>query len=132
MTIIPFPGNRSGSSRRDSGELPTPTPDRPNLAVASSTGREVDLHLGEAAFLLVFGPRGDGSCGLLGTRPVPESGGGRNRWLELAATLDDCFALLVADAGDSPRRVLAERQIPVVNGEGGVAGLVEIIFGGNK
>jgi nitrogen fixation protein NifB len=94
--------------------------------VASSNGREVDLHLGEAAWLLIVGPWPDGTYGVLSKREAPEPGG--NRWQRLAKDLADCFALLVADAGDNPRRILAENGIPVLTGEGGLAGLAETIF----
>jgi len=51
---------------------------------------------------------------LLETRPVPEPGSGSSRWRELADTLADCFAVLTASAGESPRRILGEHGITVL------------------
>ncbi|HKI81935.1 MAG TPA: NifB/NifX family molybdenum-iron cluster-binding protein [Pseudodesulfovibrio sp.] len=112
--------------------LPRPSRERPNLAVVSSNGLEIDLHLGEAIYLMIYGPREDGLPCLLGTRPAPEPGGGGNRWRELAETLNDCFALLTASAGDSPHRILAESNIAVLTTKGEVEGLVDKFFGGGR
>jgi len=112
--------------------LPKPTRDRPNVAVVSSNGMEVDLHLGQAYQALIYGPREDGLPCLLTTRPVPEPGGGRNRWQELGETLNDCFALLVASAGENPRKILAEQGITVLICESDIAPTVDKLFGGGK
>jgi nitrogen fixation protein NifB len=84
---------------------PRPTKQRPNVAVVSSNGMEVDLHLGEAMRLLIYGPREDGLACLLETRPAPEPGGGGARWETLADILPDCFVLLAASAGENPRKL---------------------------
>jgi nitrogen fixation protein NifB len=111
---------------------PRPSRQRPNLAVVSSNGREVDLHLGEAAYLLIYGPREDGLVGLFGTRPAPKAGSGKGRWRTLAETLNDCFAILTVSAGDNPRRILGAQGITVLTGEGEVDGMVDALFGGGK
>lgn len=111
--------------------LPRPTTGRPNVAVASSNGMEVDLHLGHAVRFLVYGPRSqDGLVGLIGARPAPEPGGGDARWHAVAETLCDCFALLVSSAGQRPRMLLAESGLRVLPNEGGVEGLVDALYGG--
>ena len=84
------------------------------MAVVSSNGMEVDIHLGQAYQALIYGPREDGLACLLETRPVPEPGSGSERWQVLADTLHDCFAILAASAGESPRRILAEKGITVL------------------
>ncbi len=113
--------------------LPQPQGARVNVAVASSGGLDVDLHLGQAIRFLVFGPReGDGLPSLLGARNAPEPGGGDTRWEALAATLHDCFALLAASAGEHPRAFLASRGITVLTGETEIQGAVDTLFGGNK
>ncbi len=90
---------------------------RPNVAVATLEGVLVNEHLGSAQQLAIYGPR-DGSFQLLETRATPPPGGGRDRWQALAETLRDCQAVLVADAGDTPRNILAEYQIKVISMEG--------------
>ena len=91
--------------------LPKPSAERPRVAVASGTGMDVDLHLGQAKTLLIYGPREDGLACLLETRQAPEPGSGESRWDQLADTLHDCFALLAASAGQRPREVLGNRGI---------------------
>ena len=113
--------------------MPKPTPRRPNLAVASTSGMEVDLHLGHAVHVLVYGPRPeDGLVSLLEARPAPEPGGGDARWQALSDTLSDCFALLAASAGDRPRSVLSGMGLPVMITEGEVEGAVDVLYGGGK
>lgn len=113
--------------------LPRPSGARVNVAVASSGGMDVDLHLGQAIKFLIFGPRqGDGLPSLLGVREAPEPGGGDKRWTGLAETLNDCFAILAASAGAHPREVLAENGISVLTAEIDIQGAVDVLFGGGK
>lgn len=112
---------------------PQPTKERPNVAVVSSNGIEIDLHLGQAIRFVIYGPRGeDGLACLLETRNAPEPGAGTNRWQEVAATLKDCFILLVASAGETPRRVLAESGLKVSISEDNIEGIVDVLYGGGK
>jgi nitrogen fixation protein NifB len=114
-------------------QMPRPTTGRPNVALASSNGMEVDLHLGQAARFLIYGPRTqDGLVGLIGDRSAPDPGGGDERWRSVAETLCDCFALLVSSAGQRPRMLLAESGLRVLPNEGGVEGLVDALYGGGK
>jgi nitrogen fixation protein NifB len=112
--------------------LPQPTRDRPRVAVASATGMAVDLHLGQARTLLIYGPREDGLTCLLETRPTPDPGSGEARWQQLAETLPDCFALLAASAGLRPREVLGKHGIRVLVGEQDIEGTVDVLYGGGK
>lgn len=113
--------------------LPGPATGRPNVAVASSNGVDIDLHLGQASKLLIYGPRDeDGLPCLLDTRQMPEAGSGSARWQTLAATLHDCFALLAASAGDSPKRILLDHGISFLISEDGIAGTVDVLYGGGK
>ena len=112
--------------------LPKPTKDRPNVAVVSSNGMDIDLHLGEAIQVLIYGPREDGLACLLGKRPAPEPGGGGSRWEALADALPDCFALLAASAGENPRKILGGRGIKVLVTEDTVDGTVDVLYGGGK
>lgn len=116
-----------------SPRLPSPAIGRPNVAVASGSGMDIDLHLGQASKLLIYGPRGeDGLPCLLTTRPMPEPGSGGARWEALADTLNDCFALLAASAGDSPKKILGSHGITVLISEGGIAETVDVLYGGGK
>lgn len=112
--------------------LPKPTKERPNVAVVSSNGMEVDLHLGHAVKVLVYGPREDGLNCLLETRHAPEPGGGARRWEKLARVLDDCFVLLAASAGEKPKEVLARKGIAVLVTDQEIEGTVDALYGGGK
>ena len=112
--------------------LPKPSLTRPNVAVVSSNGMEVDLHLGHAIKILIYGPREDGLQCLLETRDAPESGSGSSRWEELAAMLRDCFVLLATNAGDSPKQILSRKGLSVLITDGEIEGTVEVLYGGGK
>lgn len=112
--------------------LPKPTPERPNVAVVSIGGMEVDLHLGHAIKALIYGPREDGLVSLLASRDLPEPGGGAARWQEMASILHDCFALLTVSAGESPKKALAEHGISVLITEGEIDAAVDLLYGGGK
>lgn len=118
---------------QDYGLEASPTKERPNVAVVSSNGIEIDLHLGQAIRFVIYGPRGeDGLACLLETRNAPEPGAGADRWNQVAETLNDCFILLVASAGETPRRVLAEKGIKVSIAEDNIEGIVDVLYGGGK
>jgi nitrogen fixation protein NifB len=112
--------------------LPQPSTARPNVAVVSASGMDIDLHLGQAGRALIYGPREDGLACLLDTRPLPAPGGGSTRWENLAQVLPDCFALLTSGAGDNPKKVLASRGISVLVTDGDVEGTVDVLYGGGK
>jgi len=111
--------------------LPKPSKERPNVAVVSASGMDIDLHLGQAARALIYGPREDGLPCLLATRPLPEAGGG-GRWEKLADAFTDCFALLASGAGENPRNILGRRGITVLIADGNVEGTVDVLYGGGK
>lgn len=81
--------------------------DRPYVAVATQEGILVNLHLGEAASLQIWGPR-DGGFQLIEERPAPPAGTGADRWWSLAEVLKDCRAVLVSAVGETPRAILSE------------------------
>lgn len=122
----------AGNCASHDAMLPKPSKDKPNVAVVSSNGMTIDLHLGQAYQALIYGPREDGLPCLLGARPVPEPGGGGSRWEGLAESIKDCFAILTASAGDSPRKILAQHGITVLINEGEIEGTVDVLFGGGK
>ena len=112
--------------------LPQPTIQRPRVAVVSATGMDVDLHLGQARKLLIYGPREDGLACLLETRQAPDPGSGVSRWEQLADVLHDCFALLAVSAGQRPGEVLGNRGIRVILTEENIEGTVDLLYGGGK
>ncbi len=130
-TSLTPPG--SGTSF-DGALLPKPSKERPNVAAVSSSGMAVDLHLGQADKILIYGPRsGDELPSLLAVRNAPEAGAGAARWEALAREcLFDCFALLTAKAGENPQKVLAEQGIKVLLAEDSIEGLVDVLYGGGK
>ncbi|MCB1125622.1 MAG: radical SAM protein [Verrucomicrobiae bacterium] len=95
-------------------------PSRQFVAVATLEGALVNQHLGEAAGFMVFGP--DPSVPdrfrFVERRLAPACGGGDERWLQLASTLQDCRALLVSAAGPKPCQVLEATGLKVVQMEG--------------
>ncbi|SHI03446.1 nitrogen fixation protein NifB [Desulfofustis glycolicus DSM 9705] len=122
----------AGNYRQGAARLPRPSLLRPLVAVASSGGLDVDLHLGRAERLLIYGCREDGLVCLRETRPAPQPGSGRQRWQDLSDLLSDCCALLTVQAGETPRRVLQENGVRVMLTDGQIEPLVEQIFGGDK
>jgi nitrogen fixation protein NifB len=112
--------------------MPKPTADKPNVAVVSSNGVEIDTHLGQAQQVLVYGPREDGLACLLEVRNAPAPGSGSARWNRLAMILRDCFVLLAAQAGDTPRRILSENNISVMISDDHIEGIVDVFYGGGK
>ncbi|MGV1098021.1 NifB/NifX family molybdenum-iron cluster-binding protein [Thiovibrio sp. JS02] len=118
----------------DAGGLgvPKPTTARPNVAVLSANGMDIDLHFGQAIKALIYGPREDGLACLLETRDLPEPGSGDSRWEQVAEILHDCFVLLAASAGQKPRDILGRHGLTVLLLEDNVEGTVDVLYGGGK
>ncbi len=113
--------------------LPKPSKERPNVAVVSASGMDVDLHLGQADRVLIYGPREDGLACLLESRTAPKTGSGDSRWQALAEKcLFDCFALLATNAGQNPQKVLEDMGIKVLLTEENIEGTVDVLYGGSK
>lgn len=113
--------------------LPKPSKERPNVAVVSASGMDVDLHLGQAGKVLIYGPREDGLACLLESRNAPAAGSGDSRWQALAEKcLFDCFALLATNAGQNPQKVLGDMGIKVLLTEENIEGTVDVLYGGGK
>lgn len=112
--------------------LPGPSAERPNVAVTSHSGMAIDQHLGQAARLLIYGPREDGLVCLLEARPAPDPGSGSDRWQAMAGRLPDCFALLTEAAGETPRTVLRRHGLPVLITDGDIEGTVDVLYRGGK
>jgi len=97
------------------------------VAAASQEGVLVNQHLGEATEFWVFAQRGDGFA-LIERRPAPSAGRGESRWQDVADVLSDCRALLVTDAGKSPRRVLEAAGIDLFPTEGLIEDLLFSVY----
>ncbi|NHQ60213.1 nitrogenase cofactor biosynthesis protein NifB [Chlorobium sp. BLA1] len=108
-----------------------PTDVRPFVAVSSLEGVLINQHLGEADRFLIYAMDYDkNECVLVDSRTAPPTGGGQQRWEELAGILKDCRALLVNGAGGSPTKVLNEHGIEVMVLEGIIEEAVYGVFGG--
>jgi nitrogen fixation protein NifB len=95
-----------------------PNEKRPYVALASHEGALINQHIGEAARFWVFEPQPDGPPALVETRDAPEPGGGLTRWYELAELLGDCRAVFTSAVGQTPRRILEEEGIRVIEAVG--------------
>jgi nitrogen fixation protein NifB len=104
---------------------------RPYIAVSSLEGVLINQHLGEADRFLIYGMDYEkNECVLVDSRTAPPTGGGQQRWEELAGILKDCRALLVNGAGGSPTKVLNAHGIEVMVLEGIIEEAVYGVFGG--
>ena len=84
--------------------------ERPYVAVATMEGILVNQHLGEAYRFQIWSKTEEGMrC--VEERKAPEPGGGDARWKQLAKTLKDCRAVLVAGIGDNPAKELAKAGV---------------------
>ena len=137
MTVVCLPeeailGEAVPRSGKNGPGLPKPTAARPNVAVLSSNGMDIDLHLGQAIKALIYGSREDGLACLLEARDLPEPGNGDNRWLQVAEILGDCFVLLATSAGQKPREILSSHGLAVLLLEDNVEGSVDVLYGGGR
>ena len=103
---------------------------RPYIAVSGIEGVMMNQHLGEAERFLIYSMDDTGKCILVSAREAPQTGGGEQRWKELAETLKDCGTLLVSGAGNSPTKVLNTHGIEGIVIEGVIKKVVSGIFSG--
>jgi nitrogen fixation protein NifB len=108
-----------------------PEEKRPYVACASREGVLVNMHLGEAESLYIYGKEGD-TYKLADVRKTPDRGDGEKRWLKLSETLKDCRALLAEAAGNSPREVLSKYGIKVISYSGLIEVGLEMVYSGKK
>jgi nitrogen fixation protein NifB len=97
---------------------------RPYVAVASMEGMLINQHLGEAEELWVFEYDGD-KLRLVEKRETPEPGDGSLRWRELAASIADCHSILISGVGRSPRWILEQSGLRVIEASGLIAPAME-------
>jgi nitrogen fixation protein NifB len=108
-----------------------PNDNRRYVAVASMEGVLINQHLGEASQLFIF-EKIDSGIRLVEIRETPESGTGKQRWLQMARILKDCHSLLVSGAGESPREILEHDGIEIFVTEGLIVEELNLIFAGIK
>lgn len=102
---------------------------RPYVAVATQEGVLVNQHLGVADRLQIWERDGDGFR-QIEDRPCPSPGTGPGRWEALAEVVADCRAILVAAAGEAPRKALEGRGVAVCEMEGLIDDALETVFAG--
>ncbi len=112
-----------------SGSVPSNTPSKPYVAVATMEGMLVNRHLGEAEQLQIWTKSGD-TFKFVETRPAPKPGGGTDRWLRLAEILSDCRAVLVAGIGETPRKTLLDKRITPVEMSGLIQQGLDAVYKG--
>lgn len=103
---------------------------KPYIAVSSADGVFVNLHLGEASYLWIYGLAG-GKAELIEKRSTP-SFENIQRWEELATTFSDCGALLVNGIGRIPLEILRKKGFFVEAVNGSVSELVEALLKGKS
>jgi nitrogen fixation protein NifB len=95
-----------------------PNEKRPYIALASHEGALINQHVGEAERFWIFEPQAGGPPALVETRDAPEAGGAATRWYELAELLQDCRAVFTSAVGQTPRRILEQHGIRVIEAVG--------------
>lgn len=83
-----------------------PSENRPHVAVATMEGFLVNVHLGQARQFHIYSYDEENGARMIETRLAPPPGGSGERWEKLANSLNDCRALLVANAGPIPTKVI--------------------------
>ena len=108
-----------------------PDEERPYVAIATREGVLVNLHLGEAEEISIFGEK-EGGFEMIESRKTPPSGGGPERWLQLARSLLDCRAILVSGIGPKPTAFLRQAGLKVIVMEGLIDETLRRIYAGEE
>jgi nitrogen fixation protein NifB len=102
---------------------------RPYVAVATQEGMLVNLHLGEAQKVIIYGYHSEADeYEILDVRNLPPTGGGDDRWKKLAHELRDCRAVLVSACGPRPKQIIEGFGLPVIEMEGLIEEGLEAIY----
>jgi nitrogen fixation protein NifB len=111
-------------------EMPTTIDStRPYVAVATQEGMLVNLHLGEARKVIIYGHHAEtDEYEIIDVRNLPPTGGGDDRWKKLANELRDCRAVLVSACGPRPKQIIEGFGLPVIEMEGLIEEGLEALF----
>jgi len=102
---------------------------QPYVACASREGISVNMHLGRAGKIYIYGRDGN-AYKLITVRKISKSGNSGKRWLKLAKTLKDCRVVLVEAAGGAPREILGKQGIRIITFPGLIEKGLEAVYGG--
>jgi len=102
-----------------------------SVAVATREGVLINQHLGEADDLWIY-ERTESGYQLREKRTTPVAGLGRQRWLELAALIKDCDALLVSGVGPTPEATLTDAGVRVLVTESLIDEALTALFRGQE
>lgn len=98
------------------------------VAVASSDGLVVDLHIGEAGEFFLYEKTHNGYR-FIEKRTVPESDKCKNKWSVLCdEVLSDCQAVLTSGAGKMPEVVLRNNGIKVIQMKGLIDTGLDVVY----
>jgi nitrogen fixation protein NifB len=104
---------------------------RQYAAIATLEGALVNQHLGHAEELHIY-KKEDDNYTLIDVRKTPEQGTGGKRWFALASLLQDCSTLVVNAIGETPRTILEEEGIRIIEMYGLVVEALDIAFNGKE
>lgn len=102
--------------------------EKPYIAATSSDGISIDLHLGEAAQLWIYGYDNNGKVDFVETRRMPAPDGLTNRWDAIAELIPDCNVLLVRGLGRTPYERLQSKGVRVESVDGYIRDIAETLF----
>lgn len=109
-----------------------PFENKNHIAVATTDGVHVNVHLGQAKEVLIY-QRAGHVFKVLESRKLPEEGGGDARWTEMAKILEDCKAIVVSHVGRRPQEMLKKAGIKVYESNESIKNIISGIYeGGDK
>lgn len=103
--------------------------DRPFVAVGSHEGLMVNRHLGDCDFFQIF-KKTENGYETTEKRIAPKSGGGDQRWVNVAELLNDCSALLVNGIGNRPMKVIKKEGLEIIEMSGFIEEGLDHVFKG--
>lgn len=105
--------------------------ERAYVAVGTLEGMLINQHLGEAQSFQIWKQEGDGYA-LVEEREAPLPGDGIRRWIRLSRRLGDCRAVLVSGVGETPREILEQAGLKVMEMGGLIEDGLKAFFEGRK
>ena len=89
------------------------------IAIASSNGKDVDLHFGKAKSICIFDFDNDGNNKtFVERRTVEIEEGERHQWMKTLSSIEDCDIVICVQAGFKSKFGIEEAGIKVVEDEG--------------